>query len=125
MFISNLSFSQNDNSYISNIKHFTTLDGLSHREVLFIFEDNDGINWIGTPNGLNRFDGYYFKHFLGKNHGVDLRNIQRITQDDEGWLWLIKTQETVFFNPKTEVFQNCKRAIWGKLCVGNDETTDF
>ncbi|MFT5834774.1 MAG: hypothetical protein ACI97N_002414, partial [Cognaticolwellia sp.] len=33
------------------------------------------MTWIGTQNGLNRFDGYGFKHYLGKNHGVDLRDI--------------------------------------------------
>jgi class 3 adenylate cyclase len=34
--------------------------GLSHRNVLDIAQDDSGFLWIGTVNGLNRFDGYTF-----------------------------------------------------------------
>ncbi|MBL4710542.1 MAG: response regulator [Flavobacteriales bacterium] len=91
--------------YIADIQYFTTLDGLSNRTVRCVFQDRDDMIWIGTNNGLNRFDGYHFKHWLGKNNGVDLRNIYEITQDDEGWLWLRAKKAILFFNPKTEKFQ--------------------
>jgi signal transduction histidine kinase/DNA-binding response OmpR family regulator/ligand-binding sensor domain-containing protein len=74
------------------------------------------MTWIGTQNGLNRFDGYGFKHYLGKNHGVDLRDIYRIGQDDEGWLWLGQGTSFIFFNPKTEVFKTLEERF-GKDCV--------
>ena len=106
----------NRNNYIPNIQHFSTEQGLSHREVLFIFHDRDGITWISTPNGLNRFDGYHFKHFLGKSTGIDLRNIGRITQDDEGWLWLLQDQEILFFHPQTEKTQTVAERF-GEDCI--------
>jgi signal transduction histidine kinase/DNA-binding response OmpR family regulator/ligand-binding sensor domain-containing protein len=92
------------NKYIPNIQHFSTEQGLSHREVFSIFQDRDGMIWLGTRNGLNRFDGYHFKHFLGKKNGIDLRKIKEIRQDDEGWLWLYYNNhgEILFFHPKTE-----------------------
>ena len=94
-----------DASYATDIQYFTTADGLSHREVKCIFEDQQGMIWIGTRNGLNRFDGYSFKHWLDKNHGVDLRNLSNIGQDDEGWLWLQTNKTLLFFHPITETFQ--------------------
>ncbi len=38
-------------------------DGLSFRHATCVVQDNQGYMWIGTRNGLNRFDGYEFVHF--------------------------------------------------------------
>jgi len=72
------------------------------------------MTWIGTQNGLNRFDGYSFKHWLDKNHGVDLRGIRNIGQDDEGWLRLSTPKATLFFHPMTETFKTVEERF------GND-----
>ena len=110
------SFAQNT-SYIANVQHFSTKDGLSHRAVKSVFQDQDGIMWIGTQNGLNRFDGYSFKHYLGKNYGVDLRDNVRIGQDDEGWLWLCTIDHRItFFNPKTEQAKTIEERF-GANCI--------
>ncbi|MFT5667681.1 MAG: signal transduction histidine kinase/DNA-binding response OmpR family regulator [Vicingaceae bacterium] len=102
--------------YVVDIDHFTTLDGLSNRSVKCMFQDRDDMMWIGTDNGLNRFDGYHFKHWLGKNHGVDLRFIKGITQDADGWLWIL-TDKTIFlFNSKTEEFQTLAEKF-GEDCI--------
>jgi ligand-binding sensor domain-containing protein len=81
-----------------------------------VFQDREDMMWIGTDNGLNRFDGYHFKHWLGRNHGVDLRYIHDIIQDDEGWLWILTDKTIVFFNPKTEKFQTITEKF-GKDCI--------
>lgn len=104
------------NRYMADIQHFTTVDGLSHRTVRCVFQDADDMIWIGTDNGLNRFDGYHFKHWLGKNHGVDLRFIHDIIQDDEGWLWILTDESIFFFNPKTEEFLTITERF-GEDCV--------
>jgi ligand-binding sensor domain-containing protein len=57
----------NPNRYIADTQHLSTKDGLSHRNVLCVFQDRDDVIWLGTQNGLNRFDGYGFKHWLGKD----------------------------------------------------------
>lgn len=108
------------NRYMADIQHFTTVDGLSHRTVRCVFQDADDMIWIGTDNGLNRFDGYHFKHWLGKNHGVDLRFIHDIIQDDEGWLWILTDETIAFFNPKTEQFQTITERF-GEDCVIKDK----
>ena len=37
--------------------------GLSHNKVNALFKDRDGFLWIGTPTGLNRYDGYTVKTY--------------------------------------------------------------
>ncbi|GAB3416493.1 hybrid sensor histidine kinase/response regulator transcription factor [Niabella aquatica] len=43
--------------------NYTDANGLSSNSVTCIFQDHEGMLWIGTQNGLNRFDGYSFKRF--------------------------------------------------------------
>ena len=45
---------------------FTNLsvnDGLSEASILCLLQDQRGFLWIGTKDGLNRYDGHKFKVF--------------------------------------------------------------
>jgi class 3 adenylate cyclase/ligand-binding sensor domain-containing protein len=55
-----------------DLKVFTLSDGLSHRDVFKIVQDNSGFIWMGTMNGLNRFDGYQFIRFDSRSEGFQL-----------------------------------------------------
>lgn len=44
-------------------QNFTQRDGLASNYVLSICQDYQGLIWIGTENGLNRFDGQQFVSF--------------------------------------------------------------
>ncbi|HTB25238.1 MAG TPA: histidine kinase [Puia sp.] len=90
----------------TNLKfsHLTDKDGLSNNNVMSIAAGQDGIIWIGTENGLNRFDGYGFKIF---NPGPDIHHtipngfISQIIPDRKNNLW-ISTPEGIFYlNTKT------------------------
>ncbi|HDS1212964.1 TPA: hypothetical protein QD007_003587, partial [Shewanella algae] len=48
-------------------------EGLSQSTVTSITEDSDGYIWIGTLNGLNRFDGKEFKQYFA-NDGSGLKS---------------------------------------------------
>lgn len=44
-------------------RHLSVDDGLSHNGVFAITQDEKGFIWIGTENGLNRYDGNQIKIF--------------------------------------------------------------
>ena len=48
-------------SYGIKFSHLTIENGLSQTSVKCIFQDSRGFLWIGTADGLNKYDGYEFK----------------------------------------------------------------
>ena len=42
-------------------RHFSTREGLSQSRVAALYHAPDGFLWVGTQDGLNRFDGYEFR----------------------------------------------------------------
>ena len=48
-------------------------DGLSSNEITCILKDRKGFMWLGTTSGVNRFDGYEFKHYKYKESGLPFR----------------------------------------------------
>ena len=94
------------NEYIPSVQHFSTEEGLSHREVHVIFQDTDDFLWVATRFGLNRFDGTAFKHWTTEETGYNFNNISKIGQDDAGWLWLWNEESITFLHPQTEEIQS-------------------
>ncbi|MCW8809987.1 MAG: hypothetical protein OQK64_03405, partial [Ignavibacteriaceae bacterium] len=71
--------------------HLTREDGLSEGSAWCILQDSKGFLWIGTADGLNRYDGYQFKIF--RNIPNDLNSISNsqvlsILEDNYGTLWI-------------------------------------
>jgi len=70
---------------------YSIADGLSQSVVNCIFQDSKGYIWMGTQNGLNRFDGYSFKVRTYKPddpNSITNRWIYAIAEDKEGNLWI-------------------------------------
>lgn len=70
---------------------YSIADGLSQSVVICVFQDSRGYIWLGTQNGLNRFDGYNFKVFTYQPDdpsSISNNWIYAITEDREGNLWI-------------------------------------
>ncbi len=65
--------------------NLTTEDGLSSNVASAIVQDKYGFIWIGTLDGLSRFDGYNMQHFQsGKSaHSLSFSNITALLEDGE------------------------------------------
>lgn len=48
-------------------KHYTTEEGLAHDITYQIIQDKKGIVWIGTDDGLSKFNGSSFKNYTYEN----------------------------------------------------------
>ena len=70
-----------------SIHRYDVADGLAHRSVLCIHQDAKGYLWVGTQEGLSRFDGYGFTNY-GLRDGLGHPYINAIAEDREGRLWL-------------------------------------
>lgn len=85
-------FSASAQNQLVKIRKFTEAQGLSHKQVNCIHQDQNGIVWIGTQDGLNRFDGVGFKWFSKEQYGLHSNFINDIYEDGEGWLWLVHSE---------------------------------
>jgi ligand-binding sensor domain-containing protein len=61
-------------SYAQQLQRLSTDEGLSQGHVTSTLQDKLGFIWIGTMQGLNRFDGYEVKIFSGE-YTLDQLNI--------------------------------------------------
>ncbi|MEJ7588863.1 MAG: two-component regulator propeller domain-containing protein [Ferruginibacter sp.] len=67
-------------------RHYQVENGLSNNSVFCSIQDKSGFLWFGTKDGINRFDGYHFKHFKisddGHNMTPDIISCLLVTDDD-------------------------------------------
>jgi ligand-binding sensor domain-containing protein len=67
-------------------------NGLSSLQISSLTLDNTGYLWIGTAYGLNRYDGYRFRHFFTAAAGDESSITQTIIAvrcDHQGDLWIL------------------------------------
>lgn len=65
-------------------------DGLSSNEISCVLRDRNGFMWFGTTSGLNRFDGYEFRHCYPRpaDSTVVSEGIWDLIETADGMLWL-------------------------------------
>ncbi|HYX08060.1 MAG TPA: two-component regulator propeller domain-containing protein [Bacteroidales bacterium] len=74
-----------------NVELFTINNGLSQTRVNALLLDSKGFLWVGTQDGLNRFDGYNFKVFRHQpldSSSISNNFINSITEDSKGNIWI-------------------------------------
>lgn len=72
-------------------KRIDSGDGLSKNTISSIIQDTDNFIWIGTSNGLNRFDGVdfkVFKHNPSDSFSIPSNEIQCVFQSQSGDIWI-------------------------------------
>lgn len=86
--LSNTVLAQNFGPYFTKIG---TEQGLSHKKINCILQDKRGFMWIGTEDGLNRYDGRYFSVFRSTpnvSSGLSGNIITDLCEDKNGVLWI-------------------------------------
>ena len=92
---------------LSNRLTFYSLDtqlGLSNNIVKTIEQDSLGFIWIGTSDGLNRYDGADFKVFRRENSMLSNNYIQEISVNKQGQIILATDGGLNIYNQRTEKF---------------------
>ncbi|MDY7396309.1 two-component regulator propeller domain-containing protein [Aureibaculum sp. 2210JD6-5] len=69
-------------------KKIDQYSGLSNGRVGSIIKEKNGYVWIGTSNGLNRYDGYTIKVYNKQNSSLNANNISDLFLDSKSRIWV-------------------------------------
>jgi signal transduction histidine kinase/ligand-binding sensor domain-containing protein/DNA-binding response OmpR family regulator len=115
--------------------HLKIAQGLSHSSVNAIYQDEFNQMWIATRDGLNRYDGYKIETFrpaIDDVNGIFGNNIQRVTGDKKGKIYLQCMAGLVTYDLRKQKFQVIQRdsvrfISYGKnkLWIGNHNKINY
>jgi ligand-binding sensor domain-containing protein/signal transduction histidine kinase len=99
--------------------HLNNSSGLASNVVTAVVQDNDGYIWIGSINGLQRYDGNKFVTFRNNRKqpaSLPNDNIKQLFIDKKGRLWVICAGNKVgIFNTKTFDFKEVPVRLPGEI----------
>ncbi len=90
----------------TRFRHIGEKDGLSNSSVNTIYQDESGMIWIGTSDGLDRYDGNSITVYrpTDGSTGIYSNNIREICGDGHGNIYIISKFALSHFDMKTERF---------------------
>ena len=105
-------------------EHISLEQGLSQSVVNVIFQDHKGFLWIGTQDGLNRYDGYSFKVYKPESENESSLSdgwITDIVEDQQGYLWIGTRQGGLNrFDPRSGLFTVFRHDPTDSLSLSNN-----
>ena len=69
-------------------EHYQFDSGLSNESVFAVAQDKHGFLWVGTQDGLNKYDGLEFKTYLPRPGGLSDRYVRSLLVADGGAMWI-------------------------------------
>ena len=127
----------------TTFEHLNVSNGLSNGRVTSVVQDATGFIWIGTKNGLNRYDGNQFKIYHQRNSNISSNDIWELLIDSQSRMWITtsgggvnlynnllntfisyknsdKQQNVISSNEVHTVYEDKKGTIW----IGTDKGLD-
>ena len=114
-----------------SFRHYRAEDGLIFNTVRSIIQDRRGFIWLGTEDGLNRFDGYTFKEFRSaknKENSLGSNYISCLLEDKQGNIWIGTDEGAYIYNPLTDKFSHFQNKVNGVSisstinCIAEDKS---
>jgi signal transduction histidine kinase/ligand-binding sensor domain-containing protein len=75
----------------SKFTHFTEKEGLPSNNITCIMQDHLGYIWIGTANGVTKYDGYEFENFTIAPNDTNFLQLPltfSLYEDSKGYIWI-------------------------------------
>ncbi len=107
-------FSQiRENEYV--LEFITTREGLSHNYVTSVVSDQLNFKWIGTENGITKYNGFDFDYLKPSKHYDKLlnENIETFLFDKDNNLWIgTKSGGLSYLNLEKDLIKNVNHLIY-------------
>ena len=89
-----------------NFTHVDGQSGLSENMVKSILQDSWGFVWLGTKNGLNRYDGFNIKQYNvdDPKKNIGNHNISALFEAPDHHIWVGTDKGVFIYSPYTEQF---------------------
>ena len=90
-----------------SLEQLDNTKGLSNSSINCIFQDSQNLLWIGTWDGLNRYDGNDFKIFRpkpGVKNSLSNQVVLKIDEDKSGQIWVLTMHGINRYDKKTDTF---------------------
>jgi signal transduction histidine kinase/ligand-binding sensor domain-containing protein/DNA-binding response OmpR family regulator len=101
------------------VRYLGIEQGLSNNAVISLCQDHNGFLWVGTYDGLNRYDGYGFKIFhniIGDSTSLAINNIYTIEEDSNRHIWVGGQKGLSVYHPARSGFFSVRyRSLPGRL----------
>ena len=88
-----------------NIRHISSRDGLSNSAVIFLMQDKGRYLWIGTYDGLNKYNGTdieVFKPNINNKHSLSGNVIRKVVESKNDYLWILTKSGLDKYSRKSE-----------------------
>lgn len=86
-------------------RNFTINDGLSQSSAMCMVQDQVNSLWIGTQDGLNRYDGHAFENYSSSNtKGLSSDYVRAAAKAKDGSLWFGTNNGLTKFDIRSESF---------------------
>ncbi|MDA9773925.1 histidine kinase [Saprospiraceae bacterium] len=96
VFIGSFLFFNQLEGQVIPLKKFDIGDGLPTNEIYRTIQDSKGNLWIGTTEGVSKYDGYTFKNFSVRD-GLPSNDVFNVIEDLQGRIWLINNQNAIVY----------------------------
>jgi len=97
-------------------------NGLSNDRVSSIVKEKNGFVWIGTDNGLNRFDGNKIKIYNKQNSALSSNDISNLLIDRKGKIWIATFGGGLnLYNPSNDTFVAYKNSPNDNTSIPSNE----
>lgn len=99
---------------------FTTDHDLTSSLINTVYQDRNGMIWVGTEDGLNRYDGSKFTQYRnipGDSTSLAHNYVNTVFEDSKGRLYVCTHRGLQMHNPLTDKFTPLARTVDGNVYV--------
>jgi ligand-binding sensor domain-containing protein/signal transduction histidine kinase/AraC-like DNA-binding protein len=105
LFLLGLLLSISSNAQLQFV-HYTTENGLPNNSSEAILRDSYGFLWVGTYNGLSKYDGTKFQNYpvCDSSNGIKGSTVFKLFEDSKTQLWIGTNNALIFYDRKHDSF---------------------